>query len=178
MNIIEKMFAANRSKLIIAAVFVAGILMVFIPGSKSSDIAVSKNSGVDEMQIYSGLLSDELKKSVCHMLGDTDVEVMITLESSFESVYASDASITQATGEQKTDVKSEKQLVLIGPSSQQVPVVVKKIPPKIKGVVVVCKKDISKETVTKITKLAATALNVSETKIYVTGGTSNENQSA
>lgn len=178
MNILEKIFKTDKSKILISAVFIIGILMVFVPGSKKNENILPQNTGVDEMQMYSRILSDDLKKSVCHMLGDDEIEVMITLESSFESVYASDASITQATAEQKTDVKSEKQLVLIGPSSEQVPVVIKKIPPKIKGVVVVCKKEISKETVEKITKLAATALNVSETKIYVTGGAFYENQSA
>lgn len=173
---IEKIFTSDKSKLIIAVLFMAGVFLIFLPDGKKSDTAYVTGSSVDEMQIYSKLLSDDLKQSVSHMLNDEEIEVMVTLESSFEAVYASDAVVTQATAQEKTDTRSEKQMVLIGPSSQPEPVVVKKIPPKIKGVVVVCKKEISKETVDKITKLAATALNVSETKIYVTGGNLYENR--
>lgn len=176
MTSIENFFTTNKSKLIIGSVFLFGVALMLFPSAKKESDNLILSESVDEIQIYSDILSRDLKKSVSHMLGDDDIEVMITLESSFESVYASDASVNSATVGEKTDVLSEKQLVLIGPQSRPEPVVVKKIPPKIKGVVVVCKKEISRETAKKITKLAATALNVSETKIYVTGGSFNENQ--
>ncbi len=125
----------------------------------------------DEMAQYSLMLESGLQKAVSQMTGSDNVKVMITLDSTFENVYVSDASINEAVTADKTDIKSEKQLVLTGASGkEQLPVVVKRIPPKVKGAVIVCDGGNDKNVRSSIAAMAATALNISETKIYVTGG--------
>ena len=135
---------------------------------KTSEKAASPSAEISE---YAAMLENGLKESVAQIVGSENVSVMITLESTFENVYVSDASINEAVTADKTDRKSEKQLVLTGASgSTQTPVVVKQLPPKVKGAVIVCERGGEKDIKERVTALAATALNISPTKIYVTGG--------
>ena len=123
-----------------------------------------------EMYEYSESLEKSLCSAVSEMVDSDQVSVMITLEGTFENVYASDASINEAVTADKTDMRSEKQLVLTGGNNAQTPIIIKKIPPKVKGAVIVCKNGNDPQVKSSVAALAATALNISETKIYVTGG--------
>lgn len=164
-----------KQKIFITVLLAAGILLVGAPAVIES-IGYSKSApeetGVsDEISEYSALLEEGLKQAISQVVGSGNVSVMVTLESTFENVYFSDASVNEAVTADKTDIKSEKQLVLTGASGEgQTPVIVKRLPPKVKGAVIVCDRGDEADIKERVTMLAATALNISETKIYVTGG--------
>lgn len=150
-----------------------GVVLLILPilfGNEKQREQETKTTA-DELAEYTEMLENSLKNAVSGITGNDNVRVMITLESSFENVYVSDASINEAITADKTDKKSEKQLVLTGASGQsQTPVIVKRIPPKVKGAVIVCEGGNDKNLKSCIAAMAATALNISETRIYVTGG--------
>ncbi len=161
-------------KSIVAICLAVGAFLLLTPilfDAEKNDGTAAEYTASDEMAQYSLMLESGLQKAVSQMTGSDNVKVMITLDSTFENIYVSDASINEAVTADKTDIKSEKQLVLTGSSGkEQLPVVVKRIPPKVKGAVIVCEGGNDKNVRSSIAAMAATALNISETKIYVTGG--------
>lgn len=157
-----------------AVLLAAGLLLLLLPallGENRRTEKAQETAASEELSAYAALLEDGLKEAVCRVVGGGDVSVMVTLDSTFENVYVNDASINEAVTADKTDRKSERQLVLIGANGEnQIPVVVKRLPPKVRGAVIVCTGGNDPALRARITALAATVLNVSETKIYVTGG--------
>lgn len=172
MKKLSDIFSAEKSKLLVILLLATGLVLFFLSGNTGSNgnREVAEYTPTDELAQYSELLERNLEDAVSKLTGDQNAKVMITLESTFENVYASDASINEAVTADKTDRRSEKQLVLTGGTASQSPVTVKRIPPKIKGAVIVCKNGEDGKTRSEITALAMAALNISESKIYVTGG--------
>lgn len=166
-------FLEEKGGKTVAILFSAGILLLFLSGSffGSSSPGKTAKTAANELEEYSSMLESNLEHAITTLTGDKKATVMITLESTFENVYASDASMNEAVTADKTDRKSEKQLVLTGSSaSSQSPVTVKKIPPKIKGAAIVCRYGGDERVRKEIISLATAVLNISESKIYVTGG--------
>ena len=153
--------------LIIGATLIALPMLFDIKNSPESE----EYSASSEIYEYTNMLETSLQNAISQLVGSDNVKVVITLESTFENIYVSDASINEAITADKTDKRSEKQLVLTGATGQtQTPVIVKRIPPKVKGAVIVCDGGNDKTLRSCIVAMAATALNISETRIYVTGG--------
>ena len=171
MKKLKEMFG---EKIVIIIGFALGVIFILTPvlfGDEEKNSSQAEYGASDELAQYSAMLENGLHKAVAQMIGSDNVRVMITLESTFENVYVSDASVNEAVTADKTDIRSEKQLVLTGASGKdQMPVIVKRIPPKVKGAVIVCESGNDKNVRSSIAAMAATALNISETKIYVTGG--------
>ena len=171
MKKLQQLFGEKSVVLILALL---GHVLMFIPAiieNTQKGVISDDKSPSDEMAQYSEMLETGLQRAVSRMIGNDDVKVMITLDSTFENVYVSDASINEAVTADKTDIKSEKQLVLTSASGKdQLPVVVKQIPPKVRGAVIVCPGINDRNLKSSIAAMAAVALNISETKIYVTGG--------
>ena len=153
--------------LIIGATLIALPMLFDIKNTTESE----EYSASSEIYEYTNMLETSLQNAISQLVGSDNVKVVITLESTFENIYVSDASINEAITADKTDKRSEKQLVLTGATGQtQTPVIVKRIPPKVKGAVIVCDGGNDKTLRSCIVAMAATALNISETRIYVTGG--------
>ncbi|MBE6570804.1 MAG: hypothetical protein E7656_00970 [Ruminococcaceae bacterium] len=171
MKKIKGFFDEKTAVVVCLAAGVALLAISFLSksyGKNNVDVPVVPS---DEIAVYSGMLESGLQSAVSCMTGSENVKVMVTLDSTFENVYVSDASINEAVTSDKTDIRSERQLVLTGSvGDDQMPVVVKRIPPKVKGAVIVCDGIIDNNLKSSIAAMAATALNIPETKIYVTGG--------
>ncbi len=148
--------------LLAAAVMIA---VSYIPMQKEKD------ENADELSLYSSMLEEGLIDVLSKMVGDDSLRVFVTLESSFENVYASDATVNEQDGNDLFESKSQKQIVLTGGSAgKKEALVVKRIPPKVKGAAVVYRGGDAPEMKKKITELAAAVLGVPENRIYVSGG--------
>ena len=161
-----------KGKLIALTIMLFGVVfLIFSAVFESNGTEKESASFTDELSEYSVMLEDSLKRAVSDIVGDENTSVMITFESTFENVYYSDAVVNEAVTADKTDRKSEKQLVLTGEAGRtQNPVVVKMLSPKVSGAVIVCKGGNTATVKQRVTELASCALNVSKNKIYVTGG--------
>lgn len=124
-------FKKNYLMIIIAAVCVALLLAVGsgLTQSDPSETTVQQDeSTADELFIQEN--EQKLKQLLEKIEGVGQCEVMITLESGTEYIYATESETnsygTDSTYKTVTDGKSEK------------PVVIREIPPRIAGVAVVC----------------------------------------
>lgn len=119
---------------------------------------------------YIASLEARLEKTM-EAMGVGSVEVFITAENTFETVYASNAVLDESGDESKSTKSAEKKLAYITDrESGEAPVVVKKLCPRLGGVLIVCEKNIGESTRSEIVCAVATALGLSQNKIYVTGG--------
>lgn len=114
-----------------------------------------------------------LEKKVAALLNGIDgvqnAAVMITLDSSSEYVYASDSTLRESSSDGKTSQKdASKELVLTNRSgSDQSPVMIKQISPKVKGIAVVCAGGSSPMVKSEIIGLLSTLFDLPTHKIFV-----------
>ena len=163
----KRLLKDGKASVILITVSAMLFLLVTLP-SRDATESVSSDT---ELSSYTRELEENLARVVSGVEGAGKTLVFVTLDTGFESVYASDASVYETSASGTVDTRSEKQLVLTGSgTSGQSPVVVKKISPKIKGVVIVCEGGRDEYVRKRITELAATAFNIQNSKIYVTGG--------
>lgn len=150
----------TSKKALITAVAVIGIVLIVFSCTFTGKINAEQDDiAQSEMENYGKTLEDKLSSSLCRLMGERAVEVMITFSSTFEDVYG--------YNELKT---SENTLFSSTLSNETEPVVIKRNCPKIAGVMIVCLKKMEKEEYVAIKKAASTALNISQSKIYIIGG--------
>ncbi len=159
----------RQKNLIFPLLFGIGALCLalsFVVG-RGSDESVSTDGSLDE---YIAALETRLEKTL-EAMGIGEVEVFITAENTFETVYASNAVLDESGDESKSTKSAEKKLAYTTDrESGEVPVVVKKLCPRLGGVLIVCERDIGESTRSEIVRAVGTALGLSQNKIYVTGG--------
>ncbi len=163
----DKGFFSDIKKTAPLLLLVVALVLVTVSYLPKKETAEEK----DELSEYSSMLEMGLKEVLSKMVDDDSLEVFVTLESSFENVYASDATVNEQDSSGLFESTSQKQIVLAGSvSGQKEALVVKRIPPKVKGAAVVCRGGDDAELKRKITALAAAVLGVAENRIYVSGG--------
>ena len=158
MKNVREMFASKKA--LITAVAVIGIVLIALSWTFTEKANVASDYiAQSEIESYGQMLEHKLTSSLCRLLGDEAVEVMITFSSTFEDVYGYNGTKT-----------TENTLFSSTLSDETKPVVIKRKCPKIAGVMIVCLKKMEKEEYVAIKKAASTALNISQSKIYIIGG--------
>ncbi len=149
-------------------------LLLFASFNENSDKTHEYTFEADnELEEYRISLENSLSKTVSKITGAGNSQVMITLEGSFETVYASNARLDETSGNSNENQKTtEKQLATTSNRTDgEKPIVVKKLSPKIKGVLIVCQGGSNTQIKNDVINAASTALNIPTSRIYVTGGT-------
>lgn len=129
----------------------AGILLIFI-SELSQKGSGSSSLGNTETANYGQYLEEKLCEVLESVTGKDTVKVMITFESTYE-LGDNDEGYRQVFSDETHISK-----------------IIEKPLPKIAGVMIVCKSIKEQSDFLQIKKAAATALNVSEQKIYIIGG--------
>ncbi len=173
----------KKQKILLAALCAAGILLVLLPqisgsgnSKKSGEKEVSKISSAEE---YSAALEKSLQKTVSEITGDKNSRVLVTLQSGFEYVYASeeksntdsaeDKSSSDTLKKEQSDKAEKSYIILKNESGDEEPLVVTEIMPEVKGIVVVCDGGNNENINLAVKNAVVTALKISESKVYVTG---------
>ncbi|MDA8354313.1 MAG: stage III sporulation protein AG [Firmicutes bacterium] len=118
--------------------------------SQDSSVPAWKKDRGDKMSIeeYEDMYESQLSEVLASIVGVEDVSVMVNLESSAESVYVKDQKQSeQATDEQDKqggtrkieEETTDEKVVLRRKGDGEEPIVVKKVKPQIRGVLVVAK---------------------------------------
>lgn len=129
---------------------ILGVSLILTDTAKNDNKnTIDSTSDIDK---YTQQLEEKLEEIISTINGVSDVNVLITLESGSELVYASDDS-----------EENEKHVIVNNGL-----VLVKENLPKIKGVAVVCKGGNNAELKTKITELTCSVLGIYSTHVYVT----------
>ena len=126
-----------KHKPMLLAVFVGVVVCVFyfsfLTPTKSdtnSDNSTQQTSSAEE---YVDMLENKLANVLANISGVKSCDVIITLESGFDYVYATDTETkTTISGSNETSITTETVILV-----SNEPIVVKEIYPTIKGVVVV-----------------------------------------
>lgn len=148
----------------------AGLILLVIsviPQPDRSETASKSNTGNAQIHMETEYIENKLAALIGKLDGVAEVSVMVTLDSSSEYIYASYQSVKENTSGGSKDAQKEITLAPDG-NGAQIPVLVKEIIPKIRGVAIVCRNSSGSGAELDIINLAATALGVPTNKVYVT----------
>lgn len=144
---------------ILAAIFVAGIIMVLL--SKNDTDSGLQESADTYCSEYVQEVKKELGQILSEVSGAGTPRIMITLESSAEQYYHSDTKTKQTDSQTTFSYQSQAY-------QEDTPVIVREIFPSIKGVAVVCDGAKNSQVKKRIINLISCALDIPTNKIYVT----------
>ncbi|MBQ3431795.1 MAG: hypothetical protein IJG23_03325 [Clostridia bacterium] len=124
--------------LIVGIIAIAGIFLSESFSAKSKTDSVQENSEKEQrLREYETLTEQKLQKILALIDGIGNCRVMLTLESSEQSVYSSDLESQTQEGGDSSSSSQKNQYVIVDDNGQK-PVLEKEIEPKIRGVIVVC----------------------------------------
>ncbi len=140
---------------------IAGALLMLLPSGKTADTS----SGFPDSEKYKTELEEQTRKLIKELEGVSDCKVMITLESGYEYLYASDQTLDRAYDNSGTLLSSNagKEYILNG---EGYPIIISETPPTVSGIAVVAK-NISAETEYKIVRLLQAVYGISAHRISV-----------
>lgn len=117
-------------------------------------------------------LEQRLESLISQIDGVTSPTVMVTLDSTTETVYARDSKDSSSTahsdGGSSADGDSESTVVLIGSGSDKSALEESRILPRVRGVAVVCGGADSPTIKEKVVNTIAGVLDIGTSRIYVT----------
>lgn len=125
---------------------------------------------------YESMLENKLTQVLNNIDGIENVEVVLTLDNQAQIQPAFNTTNTEKNSQEKdneggvrtiTENQSNKQIVIMRKNGEEEPVVLKKISPKVNGVLIAVEGVISSETVDKLIKATATLFNIPIYKISV-----------
>ena len=125
----------------------------------------AKNTEFPDSEEYRLQLEEQTRKLIKELEGVSDCRVMITLESGYEYLYASDQTLDRAYDNSGVllSSKADKKYILEGNGN---PIIFSETPPVVCGIAVVAK-NISAETEYKIVRLLRAVYGISSNRISV-----------
>lgn len=159
----------EKKTIYLFAIATLGIILIVIAPLFSEKNFNMKNE--NELEKYIINTENRLQNTVSSIKGAGKTQVFISVENTFETVYASNASINERSDDINTNKTTQKELAYsTGKDKSEEPVVVKQICPKISGILVVCEGGENTVIREEIIYAVSTAVGVPTSKIYVTGG--------
>lgn len=177
---VKEFLIKDKFRKIIVFIGVFGIILIFLSGffkpnkaKKSKTLQTS-----DSTQEYVLKLENDLKDLVSNIKGAGNTRVLVTLENSAETVYATEEKKNKEATEDKTDGQlskkresddcEKKYITIKDADGTERALSVTQIQPTIKGVVVVCDGGDNPDVQQKISNAIKTALNITSKRVYVT----------
>ncbi|SHM51586.1 stage III sporulation protein AG [Caldanaerovirga acetigignens] len=139
---------------------------------ESKDDLVSDN----DIQLFQSVIEKRLEQILSQIEGAGRVKVMVTLESegyvepaynSIDNKRVTEENDSEGGVRSITEIQANKQVVLLNKGGKEEPLLVKKIEPTVKGVLIVAEGGNSSQIVDRITKATSTLLGIPLYKIKV-----------
>ena len=151
----------------------AGLVLILLSGFFTGSTSVKTDTaGAINVDQYKAELQNELVQIVEKITGNSHVQVMITLNSGIQYVYADQVKQSGESGSgasgQGSSSSEQNYVILNGTSGSQQPLVITELPPSVKGVVVACEGGGDPATAQTLTDAVTTALQIPSEKVYVT----------
>lgn len=127
------------------------------------EVSSSENAGCAEVE---EALEERLERLLSQVSGVSSPVVMLTLDSSEESVFAIDSSSSRSSSEGGSSSQSEESIVLGGSSRE--PLITSSVMPRVRGVAVVCGGAEDPAVRERVVNTVAGVLDISTSRIYVT----------
>lgn len=136
---IKDIFKKDKKLLIILILAIVGILLLLvselIPDTKSE---ISKEDS-QTMSEYAESMENKLKKIISSIEGAGNTDVMVTVDTSEENVFAKEIKTDEESNENKKSTKYEYEYIVIKSGSNgESGMLLKVIEPNIRGVAIVC----------------------------------------
>ncbi len=176
----SKLSSKDKYRNLIVVLGLVGIALIFIPSFFKEDNdkkVVSVDSKISSEQ-YSTKLEQNLEAIVSSINGAGKARVLVTLENSTETVYATEEKKNKEASEDKTNGETtrrkesddcEKKYIKIKDSEgTEKALAVTEIQPKIKGVIVVCSGGDDPLVQQRVINAVTTALNITSKRVCVT----------
>lgn len=167
---IKSFLSGDRKRIkIIVAIGLIGMVLILASemmsgGEKSKE---TKNESPVSCSDYTAELEDRLTNVISSIDGVGECKVMITLENTTESVYATNSEAKSDDGSRN----QKDEYVIYDSSGGETPVLIKEYMPKVQGVTVVCSggddivvKEKIIESVTSLFNISANRISVSKIK--------------
>lgn len=176
---IKELFSGERRVRLIVALGVLGILLLFL--SQCAATSGTKKADAENTMVSTEEYTKTLEKKLTSLLGGIEgvgkAQVMVTLESSAQMIYATEDKVQtehmqDVSGEDKKKEQvsdnTQSSLVLVDRGSgQKQPLIKTQVEPTVKGVVVVCPGADSKVVTARIVDAVTTALGIGANKVCV-----------
>lgn len=163
---LKKVKEIKNIEIILIVIFICVIFLIYFSSSSFSKSETNSKSGYTNVIEYTKDLENKLEMVLKNVQGAGNVSVMITVDSGIEYVYASST-------EEKSNSNTSGNYVTSSTTTTKTPingVIVKEIPPKILGVVVVSSGANDINTKLSILKIIQTVLDVENSKIEIIVG--------
>lgn len=179
---LSKIMSNDKLKNIIVISGLVGISLIFISSSlKGEDKAVMKIDTKISSEQYSDKLQQSLETIVSSIKGAGKAKVLVTLENTTETIYATEEKKNKEASEDKSNGETtrkkesndcEKKYITIKDSDgTEHALAVTELQPKIKGVIVVCSGGDDPLVQQRIVSAITTALNITSNRVCVTKST-------
>ncbi|MBQ1435970.1 MAG: hypothetical protein IIZ19_08765 [Clostridia bacterium] len=167
---LKKLLRGKNAGLILILV-IFGLVMIFIPGLSSGDSKTSPRDTEDDNLEYAKTLEARVKTIVESLDGAGRCEVMITLENGAEQVFAVESreNRTESADSERTSsaLDSQRSILTVSSGGEQRPIIVRRIEPKVRGVVIACEGGDDAATALMITDAVRTLFDIPSANICV-----------
>ncbi|MCH5320387.1 MAG: hypothetical protein J1E36_01395 [Eubacterium sp.] len=149
---------------IIVAIGLIGIILIFASNLFESDKkeTTSTDTGMSYEE-YTNQLEKRLKSLISSIDGVGECEVMITLENTTESVYATDVEIKN----NDNSIDQKDKYVIYDSEKGETPVLIKEYLPKVQGVTIVCSGGENTAVKEKIIQSVTSLFNIPTNRVSV-----------
>lgn len=156
--------------LVIAGII--GLVLIFLSSVESDE--PKTNETVFSAEEYKENLKAEIEDLVSTIIGNDDVNCLITLEGSVEYSYADTLEKTTRDKDGEKDKSADSEIkegyiVVKTADGGEQPLLITETMPKIRGVAIVCYMGDNEAVAEKIKKSVTAALNISSKKVYICG---------
>lgn len=166
---IKELFKAEKRVRILAVFGVLGILLLGL-SEIFPKYQTEKKSEETKAQTETDFCTEteqKLSALIAQMEGAGRVQVMLTIESSDEKIYAADEK-TNAKNDGNTEQKSyDSKYVLVDGDSGDTGILLKTNAPKVKGIIIVCDGGDNPSVENQITNAVSAALGIGANRISV-----------
>ncbi len=163
-RIIEKAPRGARFAIIGGGILLGVLLIAYPFGDKKSEKNITNSDEYFKVSSYTETLEERVKKLCLSVDGINEVNVLLTLESGSEYVYADNVK-KDSVG----DGGYSSDYLVINTEGGTSPVPVMEIYPKIRGIAVVCNGGNDPSVQIKVTELLSAALGLPSSKIRICG---------
>ncbi len=157
---------SSKGSIFLLKGLIAGLALLIFgnSGEEVSEIG-EKKSDTEELTLAEEYISElELRVTelIRHMDGISDVHVIITPDTSYETVYAQNGSYDGGA-------LTEREYVITDVDGDGRPIKIKLVFPKIRGIAVVCRGGSNPVNQEKIVSLLTSLFELPSNRVYVTG---------
>ena len=168
-----------KSKKSILIILIMGIVFVLASNIIKKSKTGSKKFDTSNNREFVDKIQEDLSNMISSIDGAGKSKVLVTIDEGEEVIYATEKRQNTQTitdeglsnsqlSKRQTDDSEKKYIITKDSDGNEIPMIVKKIEPKIRGAVISCQGAKNKEVRENIIKLVSVALDITPNKICIT----------